>query len=171
MPRWCGTIRVRNMGRQKLDTIQVMFTGHFISSTNFYSASIHIKGFPCGSAVKNSPAGEVVQSLGQEDPRKRAWLPTPVFLPGKSHGQRSLEGYLPWGCRVRHNWATSTHTIQIKLPMQMIFWKLQKYFLQVTRHDTLFSINWTFLWRFNRFISGSCFAWLPTTAIVHWTVS
>ena len=25
------------------------------------------------------------------------WLPTPVFLPGKSHGQRSLVGYSPWG--------------------------------------------------------------------------
>ena len=27
----------------------------------------------------------------------RAWQPTPVFLPGKSHGQRSLVGYSPWG--------------------------------------------------------------------------
>ena len=32
---------------------------------------------------------------------------TPVFLPGKSHGQRSLVGYSPWGRRVRHDWATS----------------------------------------------------------------
>ena len=29
-------------------------------------------------------------------PRRREWLPTPVFLPGKSHGQRSLAGYSPW---------------------------------------------------------------------------
>ena len=29
----------------------------------------------------------------------RKWQPTPVFLPGKSHGQRSLEGYSPWGCK------------------------------------------------------------------------
>ena len=28
---------------------------------------------------------------------KGNWLPTPVFLPGKSHGQRSLAGYSPWG--------------------------------------------------------------------------
>ena len=27
----------------------------------------------------------------------RRWQPTPVFLPGKSHGQRSLMGYSPWG--------------------------------------------------------------------------
>ena len=36
-------------------------------------------------------------------PGRRAWRPTPVFLPGESHGQRSLTGYSPWSCRVRHN--------------------------------------------------------------------
>ena len=30
-------------------------------------------------------------------PWRRAWQPTPVFLPGDSHGQRSLAGYSPWG--------------------------------------------------------------------------
>ena len=30
---------------------------------------------------------------------RRKWQPTPVFLPGKSHGQRSLVGYSPWGCK------------------------------------------------------------------------
>ena len=38
-----------------------------------------------------------VRSLGQEDPLEKEWQPTPVFLPGKSHGQRSLAGYSPWG--------------------------------------------------------------------------
>ena len=32
-------------------------------------------------------------------PWRRAWQPTPVFLPGESHGQRSLAGYSLWGCR------------------------------------------------------------------------
>ena len=36
----------------------------------------------------------------------RRWHPTPVLLPGKSDGQRSLVGYSPWGCWVGHNWAT-----------------------------------------------------------------
>ena len=31
-------------------------------------------------------------------PRRRQWHPTPVLLPGKSHGRRSLEGCSPWGC-------------------------------------------------------------------------
>ena len=30
-------------------------------------------------------------------PWKRKWQPTPVFLPGQSHGQRILEGYGPYG--------------------------------------------------------------------------
>ena len=29
----------------------------------------------------------------------RKWQPIPVFLPGKSHVQRSLVGYSPWGCK------------------------------------------------------------------------
>ena len=29
--------------------------------------------------------------------RRRQWHPTPVLLPGKSHGRRSLVGYSPWG--------------------------------------------------------------------------
>ena len=29
---------------------------------------------------------------------RRQWHPTPVLLPGKSHGQRSLVGCSPWGC-------------------------------------------------------------------------
>jgi len=40
-------------------------------------------------------------------PWRRKWQPTPVFLLGKSHGQRTLAGYSPWGHkRVRHNLAT-----------------------------------------------------------------
>ena len=36
-------------------------------------------------------------------PWRRKWQPTPVFLPGKSHGQRGLVGYSPWGHRVTHD--------------------------------------------------------------------
>ena len=31
-------------------------------------------------------------------PWRREWQPTPVFLPGEFHGQRSQAGYSPWGC-------------------------------------------------------------------------
>ena len=32
-------------------------------------------------------------------PWRRKWQPTPVFMPGESHGQRSQVGYRPWGCK------------------------------------------------------------------------
>ena len=55
-------------------------------------------GFLCVPVVKNPPAMQETQltwfwSLGWEIPWRRNWLPNPVFLPGKSHGQRSLVGY------------------------------------------------------------------------------
>ena len=59
--------------------------------------------------VKNLPANAGgqetrVQSLSQEETLKQEIDPTPVFLPGKFHGQGSLEGYRPWGCkRVRQD--------------------------------------------------------------------
>ena len=39
-------------------------------------------------------------------PWRRERIPTPVFLPGKSHGQRSLVGFSPWGHRVRPDLTT-----------------------------------------------------------------
>ena len=46
----------------------------------------------------------LVSFLGRELSSRRApggrqWQPTPVFLPGESHGQRSLAGYSLWGCK------------------------------------------------------------------------
>ena len=73
----------------------------------------NLVGFPGGSVVKNLPAsaGDARdlglipgsgRSLGE-----RKWQPTPIFLSGKSHRQRSLAGYSPWGHkRVGHNTVT-----------------------------------------------------------------
>ena len=45
----------------------------------------------------------------------RKWQPTPVFLSRKSHGQRSLAGYSPWGHkRVKHDLVTKQHCINFK---------------------------------------------------------
>ena len=48
--------------------------------------------------VKHLPARQEtwVQSLGWEDALEEARQPTPVFLPGEFHVQRSLAGYSPW---------------------------------------------------------------------------
>ena len=49
--------------------------------------------------VKNLPVMQEtqVQSLSWEDRLEKGMQPAPIFLPGKSHGQRSLLGYSPWG--------------------------------------------------------------------------
>ena len=48
-----------------------------------------------------------VQFLGQEDMLEKEMATIPVFLSGKSHEQRSLVGYSPWGRkRVRHDLVT-----------------------------------------------------------------
>ena len=58
-----------------------------------------------------------VQSLGWEEPLERVWQPTSVFLPGKSHGQQSLEGYGPGGHkRIRRSDLTTATTDLILTP-------------------------------------------------------
>ncbi|KAI4548571.1 hypothetical protein MG293_000901 [Ovis ammon polii] len=45
-----------------------------------------------------------VHSQGQEDPLEKKMATTPVLLPGKSHGERKLADYSPWGRkRVTYN--------------------------------------------------------------------
>ena len=48
--------------------------------------------------VKNLPAPQVTRfnPFVKRIPWRRKWQPTPVFLPGESHGQRSLAGHSPW---------------------------------------------------------------------------
>ena len=64
---------------------------------------MHSVGFPGGSVVKNPTAMQETQEIGfdpwvvRKIPWRRKQQPTPVFLPGKSHGQRSLAGYSSWG--------------------------------------------------------------------------
>ena len=64
------------------------------ASGHYKNKMRHYLYFPGGSVIKKSPTKQEKQvpSLGQEDPLEREWQSTPVFLPGKSHGQRSLTG-------------------------------------------------------------------------------
>ena len=57
-------------------------------------------GFPAGSDGKDSTCGSGDSGFYpwvRNRPWRRKWQPTPVFLPEKPHGQRSLVGYSPWG--------------------------------------------------------------------------
>ena len=70
-----------------------------------------------GTVVKNLLANRRhgFNSWVRKIPWQKAWQPTLVFLPGKSHGQRSLVGYSSWGHKeleTTEGWSrhTRTHT-------------------------------------------------------------
>ena len=85
------------------------------------------KGFPSGSAGKE-PACQCRRCKRRgfnpwvrKIPWRKKWQPTPVFLPGKFHGQRSLVGYIPWGRKesdateCRHTYLSIKHSINLSI--------------------------------------------------------
>ena len=71
-----------------------------------------------------------VQSLGWADPLEKEMATTPVFLPGKFHGQRSLAGYSPWGCKEldttlqRNNYHNKYHPYCLVIPLIDVSYKI-----------------------------------------------
>ena len=62
----------------------------FPSSYLFFLVAQMVKSLPAVQETRFDPwVGKI--------PWRRKWQPTPVFLPAKSHGWRSLVGYSPWG--------------------------------------------------------------------------
>ena len=54
-------------------------------------------------------------------PWRRAWQPIPIFLPGESHGQRSLESYSPWGHRESDMTEATQHAPTVYVPVWMLY--------------------------------------------------
>ena len=75
--------------------------------------SLWLQGFPGGSdgtvclQFRRRGFNPQVRKI----PWRKKWQLTPVFLPGKSHGQRSLVGYSPWGRRESDTTEQLTHTL------------------------------------------------------------
>ena len=59
-------------------------------------------------------------------PWRRVWQPTPVFLPGESHGQRSLAGYSPWGRKELDTTEAPEHACALALVPWGIYCKMEK---------------------------------------------
>ena len=85
-------------------------------TSKWFSCTYIYKGFPGGTLAKKKPTCQCrrYQRLGfvpwvRKIPWCRKWQPSPVFLPGKFHGQKILAGYSPWG-RKELNTAEHTHT-------------------------------------------------------------
>ena len=61
-----------------------------------------------------------ILSLGRQDPWRKKWQPTPVSLPGKAHGQRSLVGCSPWDHKESN--PTEQHTTLISEDYGIRLW-------------------------------------------------
>ena len=59
---------------------------------------ITIKSYVCPISRSFKCCFLFVLKMGNDEIGRRQWHPTPVLLPGKSHGRRSLAGCSPWGC-------------------------------------------------------------------------
>ena len=75
--------------------------------------------------VKNLPAIQETQvrSLGQEYPLEEEWQPTPVFLPGEFHGQRSPVGYSLSGRKEADTTEQLTLSPFFQVPTMQTFYK------------------------------------------------
>ena len=72
---------------------------------NWFIYSVWATQLPCGNRDRKESAamGETqVLSLGREDPVEKEMATHLSILPGRSHGQRSLADYSPWGCKELH---------------------------------------------------------------------
>ena len=70
--------------------------GYFIQLEKNHS-SCSLDWTECGIAVLLCALDPLFLCIALEDSRRRHWQPTPVLLPGESHGRRSLVGCSPWG--------------------------------------------------------------------------
>ena len=81
------------------------------NQTSFVKGSIHTMASQVLSGKESTWACRSYRQCGFDSSVgkiqwRRRWQHTPVFLPGKFHGQRSPADYSPKGCRVGHNWVT-----------------------------------------------------------------
>ena len=68
------------------------YLSHLLDTGGYFPLLLSAKESAC-----NAGATRGVSFLGQEDTLEGARQPTPAYLPGESHGQRSLAGCRPWG--------------------------------------------------------------------------
>ena len=72
-------------------------------------------------------------SLGREDHSEKEMAIHSIFLPGKSHGQRSLAGSIPWSCkRVRHHFVTKNNKEKSIIYISVVIQSLSHIWLFVT---------------------------------------
>ena len=78
------------------------------------------RGEPGGLPSMSQTWLKRLSSSSNKDTWKRRWQPTPVFLPGKFHGQRTMAGYSQWG----HQESVTTEHIsnRYKFTLNSVYW-------------------------------------------------
>ena len=101
---WCNHSQEELVDRQEGDGAKVVLMSCTQPSRSNFLQDLLIClwlcplwGFPVAQMVKNPPAMQETQVRSPGRQGRREWKPTPLFLPGESHGQRSLMRYSPWG--------------------------------------------------------------------------
>ena len=138
-----GVARERGAGGVGNDCEQVPVTlWGWWECSGSKSGGIHTGGFLGASVVKNMPANEAdtrdtgsVPELGRSIRWRRKWQPTPVFLSGKSHWQRSLAGYSPGGHKesvtIEHAQAHECTKIHRIVYFKMVSFMLCEFYLNL----------------------------------------
>ena len=107
----------------------------FFSAQSFLWSNSHQTSLVAQTVKRLSTMRETGFNLwGGKMPLRRKWQSTPVLLPGKSHGQRSLVGYSPsrlqptGSQRVGHDWATS---LSLSLTFVPNYWKNRRTYMNL----------------------------------------
>ena len=87
---------------RSISILRLLFT-HIVNpalGTSFIDSTVMTWDFPGGSVLVKESTCQCrrfgFSSWVRKIPCRRKWQSIPVFLPGKFHGQRNLEGYSPW---------------------------------------------------------------------------
>ena len=94
-----------NMQTQQINQVQVVFwkRKHCLPKQQDFSLYYFETAYQCQRWEFDPWVGKI--------PWRRKWQPIPVFLPGKSHRQRSLVGYSPWGHKKVRNMTEQLNNI------------------------------------------------------------
>ena len=122
---WVAIFSFRGSSQPRDQTQVSCIAGGFFTSWAIREAQRRkLLGFPGSASGKESTCQcRKLKWYGfdlwdRKIPWRRKWQPTPVFLPGKPHGQRSLASYSPWGRK------ESDTTEALSTPMNCV-WRLQ----------------------------------------------
>ena len=115
---------------EKLESLKLWLSQTDVMTLcKIYTTLLRIAGFPSGSVVESACNCErrgFSPWVGKISWRGK-WQPTSMFLPGNSHGQRSLVGYSPWGGKSQtrlSDWTWAQGLLQDYKSSSADFWSL-----------------------------------------------